>query len=129
MSPAPESGSKIEPTTGPIELSRSPATAYVFLAIFIPVGAWLVWEIERTIGLNAPRFWELLKGDRVFDFAMLDFFMTAGYAGLVLFGRANRRDWRSWASLALFCVIPSLGIAMFILVQSRRDSGLSRPIQ
>ncbi len=122
MSLAPDAGSKTEPPAGPIELSRHPVTAYVFLAIFIPVGGWLVWEIERTIGLSSPRFWELLKGDRVFDFAMLDFFITAGWAGLVLFERANRRDWRTWSALALFFVVPSLGIAAFILIRSRRQA-------
>ena len=77
-------------------------------------------EIHRTIGLNAPRFWELLRTDRVFDVAMLDFFLTSGWASLVLLERANRRDWRTWAALVLFCVVPSLGIAAFILVQTRR---------
>ncbi len=111
------------------EWSRLPVVGWLILAIAIPVGGWLAYDIERTIGLSSPRLWELLRTDRVFDLAMLDFFLTAGWAGLVLIERANRRDWRSWVSLALFCVIPSLGIAMFILVQSRRNGGLSRPIQ
>ncbi len=85
----------------------------------------MLWEIQRTIGLNAPHFWELLRTDRVFDVAMLDFMLTSAWAGLVLFERANRRDWRTWAALGLFCVIPSLGIAAFILVRSRRQPAAS----
>ena len=69
----------------------------MLLAIALPVGGWLLWEIQRTIGLNAPRFWELLRAERVFDVALLDFFLTAGWAGLVLLERADRRDWRTWA--------------------------------
>ena len=105
----------------PTRWSERPATAWALLAVALPVGGWLLWEIHRTIGLNAPRFWELLRTDRVFDVAMLDFCLTAGWAGLVLFERASRRDWRTWAALALFCVIPSLGIAAFILVRSRPE--------
>ena len=97
--------------------------AYIGLSLALPIGGWLLWEIHRSIGLNAPRFWELLRTDRVFDVAMLDFFLTAGWAGLVLFERANRRDWRTWAALALFCVIPSLGIAAFILIRRRQSVG------
>ena len=97
---------------GPILATRwsdHPATGWVLIGLAVPTGGWLIWEIQRTIGLNAPRFWELLRAERVFDVAMLDFFLTAGWAGLVLLERANRRDWRTWAALALFCVIPSLG--------------------
>ena len=112
------------PAVLPTRWSERPATAWALLAVALPVGGWLLWEIQRTIGLNAPRFWELLRTDRVFDVAMLDFFLTAGWAGLVLFERASRRDWRTWAALALFCVIPSLGIAAFILIRSR--SGVSQ---
>ena len=103
----------------PARWSDRPATAWVILAIALPVGGWLIWEIHRTIGLNAPRFWELLRAERVFDVALLDFFLTAGWAGLVLLERADRRDWRTWAALALFCVVPSLGIAAFILIRAR----------
>jgi len=112
-----------EPTTSPAPAPRwsdRPVVAYALLVLALPLGGWLVWEIHRTIGLEAPRFWELLRTERVFDVAMLDFFLTAGWAGLVLFERANRRDWRTWAALALFCVIPSVGIAAFILIRSRR---------
>lgn len=110
------------PTERPIPSTRwseHPITAWVLLTLALPIGGWLLWEIHRTIGLNAPRFWELLGAERVFDVAMLDFFLTAGWAGLVLFERADRRDWRTWAALALFCVIPSLGIAAFILIRAR----------
>ena len=107
----------------PTRWSERPATAWALLAVALPVGGWLLWEIHRTIGLNAPRFWELLRTDRVFDVAMLDFFLTAGWAGLVLLERASRRDWRTWVALALFCVIPSLGIAAFLLIRSRSRSG------
>lgn len=102
--------------------SDRPVTAWVLLVLALPLGGWLIWEIHRTIGLGAPRFWELLQGDRVFDVALLDFFLTAGWAGLVLMERADRRDWRTWAALGLFCVVPSLGIAAFILVRSRRSA-------
>lgn len=101
--------------------SEQPITAWLILIVALPVGGWLLWEIHRTIGLNAPRFWELLRTERVFDVAMLDFFLTAGWAGLVLLEQANRRDWRTWAALALFCVIPSLGIAAFVLIRAQRD--------
>lgn len=104
----------------PTPWSDRPATAWALLAVALPVGGWLIWEIHRTIGLGAPRFWELLRAERVFDVALLDFFLTAGWAGLVLLERADRRDWRTWAALALFCVVPSLGIAAFILIRARR---------
>ena len=100
--------------------SEQPITAWGILVVALPVGGWLLWEIHRTIGLNAPRFWELLRAERVFDVAMLDFMLTAGWAGLVLLERTNRRDWRTWAALALFCVSCSLGIAAFILIRARR---------
>ncbi len=106
------------------EWSRHPATAWAILALALPVGGWLAYEIERTIGLGSPRLWELLRTDRVFDLAMLDFGLTAGWAGLVLIEQTRARDWRFWASLAVFCVIPSLGIALFILLD-RRGRGLS----
>ncbi len=88
----------------------------MLLLLVLGGGSWLVWEIHRTIGLNAPRFWELLRDDRVFDLAMLDFFLTAGWALLVLVERSNRRGWRFWVPLALFCAVPSLGIALFLLL-------------
>ena len=113
-----------EPIAAPIlapRWSEHPATAWAMLAVALPVGGWLLWDIQRTIGLNAPHFWELLRTDRVFDVAMLDFALTAGWAGLVLLERASRRDWRTWAALTLFCVIPSLGIAAFILIRYRQQ--------
>lgn len=110
------------PTRSP--WSERPAVAWILLGLALPIGGWLFWEIHRTIGLGAPRFGQLLASDRVFDVAMLDFFLTAGWAGLVLVERANRRDWRTWAALVLFCVIPSLGIAAFILIRSTRRGGL-----
>ncbi len=107
------------PTSPRPELSRHPATAWVMLAVALPVGGWLLWEIRRTIGLGSPRLWELLRTDRVFDLAMLDFTLTAGWAALVLVERSRAKDWRLWACLALFCVIPSLGIVLFILLERR----------
>ena len=105
--------------------SAEPLTAWILIAIVIPIGGWLFWEIHQTVGLNSPRFWELLQRDRVFDVVMLDFFLTSGWAGLVLLERAKRRDWRTWAALSLFCIAPSLGIAVLILVSSTRDSALT----
>ena len=64
-----------------VELSRSRWTAWVMLAVARPVGGWLLREIHRTIGLDSPRLWELLRTDRVFDLAMLDFTLTAGLGG------------------------------------------------
>lgn len=107
--------------------SSHPATAWAIIAVVVPVGGWLLWEIHRTIGLDAPRFWELLRTDRVFDVAMLDFFVTAGWAGLVWAERIDRRDWRAWAAFALFCVIPSLGIAALILATRRRGAAVLPP--
>jgi hypothetical protein len=99
-----------------LELSRRPATAWVMLAIALPVGGWLLREIHRTIGLDSPHLWELLRTDRVFDLAMLDFTLTAGWAALVLIERSNPRDWRFWVSIPLFMVIPTLGIIVFVLL-------------
>ncbi|GIW86543.1 MAG: hypothetical protein KatS3mg108_0867 [Isosphaeraceae bacterium] len=105
-------------------LSQSRAVGWGLLAVFVPAGGWLIWEIHRTIGLDAPRFWELLRDDRVFGLAMLDFFLTAAWALLVLIERAPRRDWRFWLSVAIFCVVPSLGIAVFLLtVRPERAGG------
>lgn len=103
-----------------VEWSRSPATAWVLLAIALPLGGWLAWEVERTIGLSEPHFWNLLRNDRLFGLAMLDFFLTAGWAALVLVERARVRDWRLWVSLIVFCVAPSVGIAIFILLDRAR---------
>ncbi|WP_435019060.1 hypothetical protein TA3x_001054 [Tundrisphaera sp. TA3] len=103
----------------PPRLSEHPATAWAILAIAVPVGGWLLWEIHRTIGLDSPRLWELLRTDRVFDLAMLDFVLTASWAAVVWVERARWSDWRAWAAFALFCVVPSLGIAALILVTRR----------
>ncbi len=109
------------------EPSRSPITAWIMIAILVPIGGWLAWEIERTIGLGAPRFVELLRDDRVFDLAMLDFFVTAGWVAVVLLERIDRRDWRLWLAFAIFCAVPSLGIAIFILLDHRRRRRAARP--
>jgi hypothetical protein len=86
------------------------------LAVALPLGGWLVYEIQRTIGLEAPHLWELLKTDRVFDLAMLDFFLTAAWAFLVLIERSSWKDWRLWVTTPIFFVIPSLGIVTFLLL-------------
>ncbi len=120
-----------EPDAGPppsrVDLSRHPALAWTMLAIGVPVGGWLLWEIERTIGLSTPRLWELLRTDRVFDLAMLDFTLTAGWAYFALLGRSGPRDWRLWAATPLFFVAPSMGIALFVLLdRSRKGRGAGR---
>ncbi len=107
--PSPSTPVKTDP-------SRHPLTAWLILAVALPVGGWLAWEIERTIGLSSPRLWELLRTDRVFDLAMLDFTLTAGWAFLVLIERSGGKNWRLWAVTPLFFVAPSLGIAVFILL-------------
>lgn len=107
------------PTTRPL-VSFSKATGWVLLVLFVPLGGWLVHEIQATIGLSNPRLWVLLKTDRVFDLAMLDFFLTAGWAVLVLGDRAGWRGWRFVVSLAVFCVVPTLGIVLYVLLESRR---------
>ena len=104
----------------PWQLSSDPRVAWIILCLVVPLGGWLLWEINRTIGLEAPHLWELLKNDRVFDLAMLDFFVTAGWALVVLFERSRVRGPGFWLSLVVFCVIPSIGIALFILVCSGR---------
>jgi ABC-type molybdenum transport system ATPase subunit/photorepair protein PhrA len=96
--------------------SRHPATAWAMLAVALPVGGGLLWEIHQTIGLSSPRLWELLRTDRVFDLAMLDFCLTAGWAALVLIERSSLKDWRLWVSLPIFLVLPTLGIIAFILL-------------
>ncbi len=109
----------IEPAS-PV-LSRAPRTGVVLLVIAFVVGGWLAWEIHRTIGLGAPRFWTLLREDRVFDIAMLDFLLTASWAFLVLVERANRKDWRFWVAMAAFMVIPSVGIGLYLVFKSGRS--------
>ncbi len=106
-------------------LSRHPGTAWAMLAVVGPVGGWLLWEIHRTIGLGSPRLWELLRTDRVFDLAMLDFALTASWAFLVLTERSSVKDWRLWVSAALFFVVPTLGIIAFILLD--RVGRVQRP--
>src|SRR4051812_14864863 len=98
------------------EWSRHPATAWAMLAIALPVGGWLLYEIERTIGLGSPRLWELLRTDRVFDLAMLDFTLTAAWAALVLIERSGRRDWRVWGWVPPFFVCPRPGGIVFFLL-------------
>jgi hypothetical protein len=112
MPPTDQSAS---PTTG-LPLSRHPGTAWVMLAIAVPLGGWLLYEIQRTIGLESPRLWELLRTDRVFDVAMLDFMLTASWAFLVLIERSSWKDWRLWVTTPIFFVIPTLGIIVFILL-------------
>ncbi len=102
--------------TRPSGLSRDPRTGWALLAVALPVGGWLLWEIHRTIGLSAPRFWELLRAERVFDVAMLDFVLTAAWAMLVLIERARGRSRWLWLVLVVFFAIPSVGIALFLLI-------------
>ncbi len=104
------------PANAPPAPSRDPRIAWALLAVALPLGGWLVWEIHRTIGLEAPHFWELLRIDRVFDLAMLDLFLTAAWALLALTERAGPRRWGFWVSLVVFCAIPSVGIALFLLL-------------
>ena len=111
----------VDPPNRP-EWSRHPLTAWLILGVALPVGGWLMWEIHHTIGLDSPRLWELLRTDRVFDVAMLDFALTAAWAALVWIERADWRDWRAWVAFGLFCVVPSLGIVALILVTRRRES-------
>ena len=118
----------------PRELSSKPVVGWILLAIAVPLGTWLVWEIHRTIGLSDPHFWDLLKNDRVFDVAMLDFVLTSGWAAIVLVERANVKTWQFWVSMLVFCVIPSLGIALFLILRKgQRDrsfaSGEGRVLQ
>ena len=101
---------------GKPELSRHPATAWVMLAVAAPLGGWLLYEIQRTIGLGSPRLWELLRTDRVFDLAMLDFTLTAAWAFLVLIERSSWKNWRLWVTMPIFFVIPTLGIIVFLLL-------------
>lgn len=111
----------------PDGLSHRRATAWGLLAAFLPAGAWLLWEIERTIGLRRPHLWELLRTDRVFDLAMLDFALTATWALLVLGDRAGWHGWRFWLSLAVFFAVPTLGIILFLLLD-RRSVDPRRPV-
>ena len=106
--------------------SRHPATAWVMLAIAGPLGGWLLFEIRRTIGLSSPHLWELLRTDRVFDLAMLDFTLTAGWAFLVLVERSSWKDWRLWVTMPIFFAIPTLGIIVFVLLDRRRRPGEPR---
>ena len=107
-----------------VEPSRKRVTGWALLAAFGPFGAWLLWEIHRTVGLGSPRLWDLLREDRVFDFAMLDFFGTASWAAVVLLERADPRSARTWLALAVFCAVPTLGIILFLLLGRTRPNGL-----
>ena len=104
------------------ELSRHPATAWVMLAIAAPIGGWLLFEIHRTIGLDSPHLWDLLRADRVFDLAMLDFTLTAAWAFLVLIERSSWKDWRFWVATPIFFAIPTLGIIVFLLLDRQRKA-------
>ena len=108
------------PETERTELSRHPGTAWAMLAVLVPVGGWLLYAIQTTIGLKAPRLWELLWTDRVFDLAMLDFTLTAAWAFLVISERSSWKDWRLWATTPIFFVVPSLGIVLFLLLDRAR---------
>lgn len=101
-------------------LSHSKALGWGLLAVFVPVGGWLLWRIGSTVGLGSGRLWELLRTDPVFGFAMLDFFLTASFVAVVLIERADPRDWRNWLSLIVFCAVPTLGIVLFLLVGRTR---------
>ncbi len=116
-----------EPTSPKVPPSRHPATAWLMLAVAGPLGGWLLWEIERTIGLSKPHLWQLLRTDRVFDLAMLDFTLTAGWAFLVLIERSSWKDWRLWVTTPIFFVIPTLGIIVFLLLDryGRGRAGLA----
>ncbi len=105
-----------------LPLSRDPRTGWILLAVALGPGGWLLWEIHRTIGLNAPRFWELLRTDRVFDIAMLDFVLTAAWAFFVMIERRTARGWRFWIPAAVFMVIPSVGIALYLILGAGRTS-------
>ena len=119
MSPTPETAPTADRAGS--TLSRDPRFGvFLLLAAGIP-GAWLVWEVQRTIGLSAPRFWELLAHDRVFDLAMLDFALTALWAIVVLVERSDRKGWRFWLPLAVACAIPSVGIGLFLVCNRRRE--------
>lgn len=97
------------------------------LAIILTVGGWLVYEIQRTIGLSSPRLWELLREDRVFDLAMLDFFLTASWVILVMIDRAGWKSPRLWISLPVAFVVPSLGIVLFVLLDRGREGEAGDP--
>ena len=106
-------------------MSRHPLTAWIMLAIAAPVGGWLLFEIHRTIGLDSPRLWELLRTDRVFDVAMLDFFLTSAWAYLVILDRSSWKDWRLWVASPIFFAIPTLGIIVFVLLDRRKRADLT----
>ncbi len=110
-----------------IESSRHPLTAWVLLALFVPIGGWLLWKIEQAGGLGEPRLWELLRDDPFFGFAMLDFFLTAGWAAIVLIERHDLKSWRTWVSLVVFCVVPTLGIILFLLIGRPRSREQLQP--
>ncbi len=111
------------PPRGARALSDDPRLGVALLVLALVPGGWLLWEIHRTIGLDAPRFWELLREDRVFDLAMLDFFLTAGWALIVLAERSRkgRRGWRFWLPLVVFCAVPSVGIGLFLVLGGSRE--------
>lgn len=109
-----------KPTIADIAPSRQRLTGWVLLILFATLGAWLLREIERTVGLRSGHLWDLLRNDPTFAFAMLDFFLTAAFAMLVLIERADLKSWRSWVALVVFCAVPTLGIILFLLIGKPR---------
>jgi hypothetical protein len=121
MIPSPSAASQVP-------LSRLHAVGWILLALALLPGSWLLWRIHQTSGLNAPRFWELLRDEPVFALAMLDFVLTAAWAFLVLWERRpSRPSWRFWLPLIVFCVIPSIGLALAILLEPRFTSPATKP--
>ncbi len=107
---------EVELSNEPKRVSDDPRFGAILLLFALVPGGYLLWEIQRTIGLGAPRFWTLLKTERVFDLAMLDFVLTASWAFFVLAERARRKDVRFWVAMGVFMVIPSVGIALFLIL-------------
>ncbi len=112
------------------QLSQKPATGWVMLGALVPLGGWLVYRWLFLTNLPDDHFWTMLKTDPIFGFAMLDFFVTAAWAFLVLLERGDPRSWRFWIPALVFMPIPSLGLALFVLLNresSVRGSARAHP--
>lgn len=100
--------------------SQDPRTAWALLAVFVPLGGWLLVQIHRKYGLDAPHFWELPRDDPLFGLAMLDFGLTATWTLLVMGERAGWNGWRFWVVVPVFSIVPTVGTIWHILLKGRR---------
>lgn len=104
-------------TPAPPELSEARPTGWVLLVLVLAVGALLLAKVARTEGLASDRLWKQFLEDPALQFAGFDFFLTAGWAALVMIERSNLKSLRFWLPMLVFCAVPSLGLALYVLLK------------